>query len=100
MTQHDHGNAGMAGSRSGRNGFPLYGWVIIVLAVLGLVLYAITEHWAHLPTALPYIGIVLVAGMHLFGHRGHQHGSAPSAQHTEDQHGSAPSAQQTEEEKP
>ena len=46
-------------------------WAIIILAVLGLIIYLIVDHGSHTLTALPYVGILLFAGMHLFGHGGH-----------------------------
>ncbi|MGQ2914835.1 DUF2933 domain-containing protein [Microbacterium aurantiacum] len=46
-------------------------WAIIALAVAGIVLYLIIDHWTHLAAAAPYAGIIAIALLHLFGHRGH-----------------------------
>ncbi|WP_371745973.1 DUF2933 domain-containing protein [Arthrobacter oryzae] len=43
-------------------------------------MYLISNHWLHILDALPYLGVVLMMGMHLFMHgvhRGHEgHGGA------------------------
>ena len=48
-------------------------WVQILLTVLiaGAAVYLITNHWLHILDALPYLGVVLMMGMHLFMHGGH-----------------------------
>lgn len=55
--------------RKGR--IPLYAWLIIALSVIGIAIYLVVDHWPHVLAALPYLGIIAVAAMHLFGHRGH-----------------------------
>lgn len=50
---------------------PLYAWLIIALSVIGIAIYLVVDHWPHVLAALPYLGIIAVAAMHLFGHRGH-----------------------------
>jgi hypothetical protein len=44
---------------------------LIVLAVAVAVIYLLTSHWVHVLDALPYIFVVGMLGMHLFGHGGH-----------------------------
>ena len=46
-------------------------WVIIALAVAGIVIYLVVDHWTHLAAAAPYAGIIAIALLHLFGHRAH-----------------------------
>lgn len=62
-------------------------WVIIALAVAGIVLYLIIDHWTHLAAAAPYAGIIVIALLHLFGHRGHgdsgRHREQPRHDHTD-----------------
>ncbi|WP_264670457.1 DUF2933 domain-containing protein [Arthrobacter sp. VKM Ac-2550] len=40
---------------------------LIVIAVI----YLLTSHWLHVLDALPYVLVVGMLGMHLFGHGGH-----------------------------
>ena len=66
--------------RKGRG--PLYALVIIALSVIGIAVYLLIDHWPHVLAALPYLGIIAVAAMHLFGHGGHggghnRHGQDP-----------------------
>lgn len=49
---------------------PFTGGVIIVLIAAAAV-YLISNHWLHILDALPYLGVVLMLGMHLFMHGGH-----------------------------
>ncbi|MET3718883.1 MULTISPECIES: DUF2933 domain-containing protein [unclassified Arthrobacter] len=44
---------------------------LTVLAVAAAVIYLLTNHWVHVLDALPYIFVVGMLGMHLFGHSGH-----------------------------
>lgn len=56
----------------GRNGrMSLYAWLIIALSAVGIAIYLVVDHWPHVLAALPYLGIIALAAMHLFGHRGH-----------------------------
>lgn len=41
--------------------------VLIIIAVF----YLLTNHWLHVLDALPYIFVVGMMAMHLFGHGGH-----------------------------
>ncbi|WP_346958314.1 DUF2933 domain-containing protein [uncultured Arthrobacter sp.] len=41
--------------------------VLIIIAVI----YLLTSHWLHVLDALPYVFVVGMLGMHLFGHGGH-----------------------------
>ena len=50
-----------------------YGWVVLALAVVGLVVYLVTDHLPHLVGALPYAGLIAVTVAHLFMHGGHSH---------------------------
>ncbi|TFD81585.1 DUF2933 domain-containing protein [Cryobacterium fucosi] len=66
---------------SDRDRTKLYGWIVLGLAVAGLAFYLITDHWPHVLAALPYAGIILVMGMHLFMHKGHNHGGGSASGH-------------------
>lgn len=44
---------------------------LTVLAVAVAVFYLLTNHWVHVLDALPYVFVVGMLGMHLFGHGGH-----------------------------
>lgn len=50
---------------------PVYASLIIALSVIGIAIYLVFDHWPHILAALPYLGIIAVAAMHLFGHGGH-----------------------------
>ena len=50
------------------------GAIVVALAVLGLAIYLITDHWPHVLAALPYAAIIAVVGVHLLVHRGHSQG--------------------------
>ena len=74
---------------------PLNIWVIILLAGAGLIVYLVVDHGEHASAALPYVGILAFAGMHLFGHKGHGghagHGSE-TASRNHSGHGASASA--------
>jgi hypothetical protein len=59
-------------------GGPARPWTQVLLTVLIAVsaVYLITNHWLHILDALPYLGVVLMMGMHLFMHGG-RGGSRP-----------------------
>ena len=40
-------------------------WGIIALAVAGIVIYLVIDHWTHLAAAAPYAGIIVIALLHL-----------------------------------
>ncbi|MDN4643939.1 DUF2933 domain-containing protein [Arthrobacter sp. PsM3] len=44
---------------------------LTVLTVAVAVFYLLTSHWVHVLDALPYVFVVGMLGMHLFGHGGH-----------------------------
>ena len=48
-------------------------WIQALLTVLiaGAAVYLVANHWLHILDALPYLGVVLMMGMHLFMHGGH-----------------------------
>ena len=54
-----------------KGSIPVYGWLIIGLSVVGIAIYLVVDHWPHVLAALPYLGIIAVAAMHMFGHRSH-----------------------------
>lgn len=60
------------------SGGPARPWTQVLLTVLiaAAAVYLITNHWLHILDALPYLGVVLMMGMHLFMHGGHG-GSQP-----------------------
>ncbi|MET3948337.1 hypothetical protein ABIB49_003058 [Arthrobacter sp. UYCu512] len=47
------------------------GSTLTVLTVAAAVIYLLANHWVHVLDALPYIFVVGMLGMHLFGHGGH-----------------------------
>jgi hypothetical protein len=74
------------------SGEPVRPWTQALLTVFiaGAAVYLISnhwlhmlDHWLHMLDALPYVGVVLMMGMHLFmhgahgGHRGHGGASRP-----------------------
>ena len=69
---HEHQPDGGRGEEPARAvRMPLLGWIIIALSVIGILVYLVVDHWPHVLAALPYVGIIAVVAMHLFGHRGH-----------------------------
>jgi len=78
--QHDHSGTGPAGSDGANRQRTVSRWVFF-----GFVLIAgyflITEHRAHLVGFVPYLPFLLLAAcplLHLFHHRGHDHGNEDS----------------------
>lgn len=59
------------GGGTSRRAMPVTAWLIIGLAVLGIVIYLFIDHLPHLVAVLPYVAIIGMAAMHLFGHRHH-----------------------------
>lgn len=60
---------------------PSWPWTQTLLTVLvaAVAVYMISSHWLHILDALPYLGVVLMMGMHLFMHGSHGgHGRAGS----------------------
>lgn len=53
---------------------------LLTVFIAAASVYLISNHWLHILDAVPYLGVVLMMGMHLFmhgGHRGHEgHGGA------------------------
>ncbi|TLP98673.1 DUF2933 domain-containing protein [Nesterenkonia salmonea] len=43
----------------------------MALAVSGIIIYLLVDHWPHVLAALPYLGIIAMMLMHLFMHKGH-----------------------------
>jgi|TARA_R110000868_G_scaffold411390_1_gene703638 hypothetical protein len=88
MTDDQHPHPGQEpGVAAPRRRMPLSAWAIIGLAVIGIVIYLFIDHLPHVLAALPYVAIIGMAAMHLFGH-GHHGGS----HHTNHDH--APRARQ------
>lgn len=72
MTVDDHQHSDKASSDSmARRRMPVTAWLIIGVAVLGIVIYLFIDHLPHVIAALPYVAIIGMAAMHLFGHRHH-----------------------------
>lgn len=71
--EHPPGDQRDAGAKDAPRGRPVPPsmWLVIALAVVGIVVYLLIDHWPHVLAALPYVGIIVVVGMHLFGHGGH-----------------------------
>lgn len=70
-SSHQHPADGESPGPRRKGRMPLYAWLIIALSVIGIAIYLVVDHWPHVLAALPYLGIIAVAAMHLFGHRGH-----------------------------
>lgn len=60
--------------------------IVVALAVLGLAVYLITDHWPHVLAALPYAAIIAVVGVHFLMHRGHGHGGHTQGGHHQGGH--------------
>ncbi|MHA7221754.1 DUF2933 domain-containing protein [Arthrobacter sp. RHLT1-20] len=62
-------------------GRPSRPWTQALLFVLiaAATVYLISNHWLHILDALPYLGVILMMGMHLFMHGGHGGASRPGA---------------------
>lgn len=67
---HQHSDKASSGSVARRR-MPVTAWLIIGVAVLGIVIYLFVDHLPHVIAALPYVAIIGMAAMHLFGHRHH-----------------------------
>ncbi|MFD5277645.1 DUF2933 domain-containing protein [Pseudarthrobacter sp. NPDC058362] len=52
---------------------PFQTWTQTLLTVLiaAAALYLISNHWLHILDSLPYVGVVLVMSLCMFGHGGH-----------------------------
>ncbi|CDK01999.1 conserved hypothetical protein [Microbacterium sp. C448] len=50
---------------------PVTAWLIIGISVLGIAIYLFIDHLPHVVAVLPYVAIIGMAAMHLFGHRHH-----------------------------
>jgi hypothetical protein len=65
------------GSPSGQQQFPRpwpsrrWAQTLLIVLVAVATAYLISNHWLHILDALPYLGVVLMMGMHLFMHGGH-----------------------------
>lgn len=46
---------------------------LLTVLIAAAAVYLISNHWLHILDALPYLGVVLMMGMHLFMHGGHSH---------------------------
>ncbi|KSU51693.1 MULTISPECIES: DUF2933 domain-containing protein [Gordonia] len=54
-----------------RRRMPVTSWLIIGISVLGTAIYLFIDHLPHVVAVLPYVAIIGMAAMHLFGHRHH-----------------------------
>lgn len=53
---------------------------LLTVLIAGAAGCLISNHWQHILDPLPYLGVVLMMGMHLFMHGGHGgHGERGSA---------------------
>ncbi|MEJ1087700.1 DUF2933 domain-containing protein [Microbacterium sp. Mu-80] len=71
---HGEGSVAHQGDGGGSAGGPRRSpamWAVLALAVAGILIYLVVDHWPHVLAALPYVGIVALVAMHLFGHGGH-----------------------------
>jgi len=63
------------------SGVVLLGFLVIA------AFFLITEHWAHVLGALPYVLFLLCPVLHLLMHRGHGHGHAGHDRNEDDPRG-------------
>jgi len=70
VDDHQHSDKASSGSMARRR-MTVTAWLIIGVAVLGIVIYLFIDHLPHVIAALPYVAIIGMAAMHLFGHRHH-----------------------------
>ncbi|TQJ67640.1 DUF2933 family protein [Arthrobacter sp. SLBN-100] len=47
---------------------------LLTVLIAAAAVYLISNHWLHVLDALPYLGVVLVMSLCMFGHGGHGHG--------------------------
>ncbi|GHD46160.1 DUF2933 domain-containing protein [Mycetocola manganoxydans] len=74
LPHHDHSSAEPEQPREPADRaarVPASMWIILALAVAGIAVYLMVDHWPHVLAAVPYLGIVAVVAMHVFGHGGH-----------------------------
>lgn len=52
---------------------PFQPWTqtLLIVLIAGAAVYLITNHWLHILDSLPYLGVVLVMSLCMFGHGGH-----------------------------
>jgi len=90
--QHDHQPSGAGGSASTDrlrivSRYVFFGFVAIAAYFL------ITEHRAHLFGILPFLLLAACPLIHLFHHRGHDHGTEDGSRPDEPRRGPPPSSQ-------
>ncbi|WP_082506808.1 DUF2933 domain-containing protein [Arthrobacter sp. Leaf337] len=57
---------------------------LLTVLIAAAAVYLIANHWLHVLDALPYLGVVLVMSLCMFGHGGHGgHGSSTPQGHGE-----------------
>ncbi|CCQ46086.1 hypothetical protein ARTSIC4J27_2046 [Pseudarthrobacter siccitolerans] len=44
---------------------------MLIVLIAAAAVYLITNHWLHILDSLPYLGVVLVMSLCMFGHGGH-----------------------------
>ncbi|MCO4239752.1 DUF2933 domain-containing protein [Pseudarthrobacter raffinosi] len=55
---------------------------LLTVLIAAAAIYLITNHWLHVLDGLPYLGVVLVMSLRMFGHGGHGgHGSSTHQGH-------------------
>lgn len=68
---HQPHSADHPGEGGPRRRMPVTAWLIIGISVLGIAIYLFIDHLPHVVAVLPYVAIIGMAAMHLFGHRHH-----------------------------
>lgn len=82
----DHGGVGIPSSHQGRarrpqRRGPAAPWAtgVFAVAAIALTVYLLAFHWLHVLDALPYVFVIGMMGMHLFGHGHGGHGGQEGA---------------------
>lgn len=65
--------------------------MLLIVLIAAAAVYLMTNHWLHILDALPYLGVVLVMSLCMFGHGSHGgHGGTGHQGHGMQGNGDAP----------
>ncbi|MFB9653481.1 DUF2933 domain-containing protein [Pseudarthrobacter oxydans] len=65
------GSRGPELPRAARPPFPPWTQTLLIVLIAAAAVYLITNHWLHILDSLPYLGVVLVMSLCMFGHGSH-----------------------------